>query len=308
MSVYNDAEYLRESLDSILMQEGVDFEFIVLNDGSTDSSGGILNEYSRKDDRLRVIEQKNQGLTRSLILGCRNARGQFIARQDANDISLPGRLARLAGLLETDSRLTLVSSWARYIEPGGAVYQEVKRPSDAEEATRDLLYRRQGPPAHGTVMFRKDAYERVGGYRPEFYYAQDSDLWLRLGHVGLIGYEQEYLYVWRLATEGISASRRHIQGRFGELGQACHVARQQGQSEGSLLEKAAKLRDYAIMLKSQPRSTRFARAACYYHIASGLLRREDPLARTYLWRTVGQNPLHVRAWIRIIQKGTGWPG
>jgi glycosyltransferase involved in cell wall biosynthesis len=302
MSVYNGAAYLRESLESILVQEGVDFEVVVVNDGSTDSSGDILGEYAGKDSRLRVIGQKNLGLTRALIRGCAEARGRYIARQDADDLSLPGRLARLARLLDLDSRVAFASSWARYIEPGGAVWQEIKRPGDPEEATRGLLYHRQGPPAHGSVMFRKDAYDRVGGYREEFYYAQDSDLWLRLGQVGLIGYEQEYLYVWRLATEGISASRRHLQGLFGDLGQACHAARQRGMCEASLLEKAAKLRGLAIVSKPQSRPTRFDRAACYYQIASGLLRRQDSLAWSYLWRTICQNPMHVRAWIRVIQQ------
>src|SRR5262245_30164988 len=90
MSVYNGASHLAATLDRILSQEGVALEFIVVNDGSTDKSSQILNDYAQRDSRLRVIHQENTGLTRALIRGCDAARGEFIARNDAGDISLPG--------------------------------------------------------------------------------------------------------------------------------------------------------------------------------------------------------------------------
>ena len=94
MSVYNGATDLRTSVDSILSQEGVNLELIVVNDGSTDNSANILQEYAGSDERVRVISQQNQGLTRALVVGCAAARGEYIARQDAGDISLPGRLIK----------------------------------------------------------------------------------------------------------------------------------------------------------------------------------------------------------------------
>ena len=96
MSVYNGAEHLAETLDSVLQQEDCDFEFIVVNDGSTDSTASILDEYARRDPRLRIIHQSNTGLTQALINGCHQARGEYIARQDAGDVSLSSRLSILA--------------------------------------------------------------------------------------------------------------------------------------------------------------------------------------------------------------------
>src|SRR6516225_9750261 len=119
MSVYNGASDLAVSVDSILSQEGVEFEFIVVNDGSTDQSGQILNEYAQRDSRLRIIHQENAGLTRALIRGCQAVRGEFIARQDAGDISLPNRLQSQATLLREHHNCVLVSCWTDMIGPKG---------------------------------------------------------------------------------------------------------------------------------------------------------------------------------------------
>src|SRR5262245_12696845 len=93
MSVYNGASSLSVTMNSVLSQAGVDLEFVIVNDGSTDGTGEILDDYALSDSRVRVIHQKNTGLTGALILGCAAATGEFIARQDVGDTSLPGRLA-----------------------------------------------------------------------------------------------------------------------------------------------------------------------------------------------------------------------
>jgi glycosyltransferase involved in cell wall biosynthesis len=93
-SVYNGERYLRESLESVLSQEGVDLELIVVDDGSEDSTPEILADSATRDPRLRVLTQENRGLTVALIRGCAEARGEFIARHDLDDLSLPGRLRR----------------------------------------------------------------------------------------------------------------------------------------------------------------------------------------------------------------------
>ena len=119
MSVYNGASDLPITIDSILSQEGVEFEFIVVNDGSSDKSGQILNEYAQRDGRLRIIHQENTGLTRALIRGCDVARGEFIARQDAGDVSLAGRLKSQVALLREYGDCVLVSCWTEFIGPHG---------------------------------------------------------------------------------------------------------------------------------------------------------------------------------------------
>src|SRR5215471_8330953 len=119
MSVYNGASRLAATLDSILTQEGVALEFIVVNDGSTDTSGRILNDYASRDSRVRVIHQGNTGLTRALIRGCDAARGEFIARQDAGDTSLPARLKSQVDVLRKQQDCVLVSCWTDVVGPKG---------------------------------------------------------------------------------------------------------------------------------------------------------------------------------------------
>src|SRR6476646_3858644 len=92
MSIYNGADRLHETMESVLSQEGVSLEFIIIDDGSTDGSGVILGNYARHDARVRMLYQENHGLTRALIRGCEVAKGKYIARQDAGDISLANRL------------------------------------------------------------------------------------------------------------------------------------------------------------------------------------------------------------------------
>lgn len=302
MSVYNGARYLQSAMDSILQQEGVSLEFIIVNDGSVDESGRILEEYAARDSRVIVMEQQNAGLTASLIQGCRLARGEFIARQDADDLSFPGRLAKQRDVLRANEDLVFVSSWAQGVGPEGEWLEVVQRPEDASQATDALLYAKTGPPAHGTVMMRRAAYEAVGGYRAEFYFAQDSDLWLRLGRLGQLKYMPEMLYAWRVSPTGISTSRQAQQLRFGDLGQLCHAAILRGESEVPYLEQAAEL---ASIIRSEKHQTQHvdARTKAWglYRIGTTLARQGDSRARDYFWQTIQTQPLHVRAWIRLFQ-------
>src|SRR5215216_1853187 len=118
MSVYNGASSLQETIDSILAQEGVSLEFIIVNDGSTDESPQILEEYAKCDSRFKIIHQQNQGLTKALIWGCVEAKAEYIARQDAGDISLPGRLAKQLALASKNPDAAFVSCGTRFLGPG----------------------------------------------------------------------------------------------------------------------------------------------------------------------------------------------
>ncbi|MGH8106315.1 MAG: glycosyltransferase family 2 protein, partial [Arenimonas sp.] len=187
MSVYNGEGHLAETLDSVLMQEDGDFEFIVVNDGSTDSSVAILDRYASQNSRLKVIHQENTGLTRALIIGCSQARGEFIARQDAGDISLPGRLKKQSDFLLNHSDAVMCGCAVLFTGPLHEPLYETSKPMlQLDNGFRKLdIKHLSGPPHHGGTMFRREAYLKVGGYRPTFMVAQDIDLWLRMSELGL---------------------------------------------------------------------------------------------------------------------------
>ena len=298
MSVYNGGNRLRKSMDSVLQQEGIDFEFIIVNDGSTDSSREILAEYKRRDTRVRVFGQENVGLTRSLIRGCSEARASLIARQDADDWSFPRRLREQATLLETNPQLGFVSCWTQYVGPNDEVLDELTRPSDSREATRRLLDHRLGPPAHGSVLFRSQLYRDVGGYRPEFYCGQDSDLWLRMAERSHIAYVPEVLYRYRVGLDSISSQLGHYQREFGRLGQACRAERRSGQSEEPHLRVADLLTEEIRAGRHRAAS---ARLQMEYLIGTQLAHAGDRRAAPYLWSVIRRCPWHWRAWGQLVR-------
>src|SRR5438067_1820873 len=126
MSVYNGGHRLGATLDGIAAQRGVDFEVIVVDDGSTDSSGARLDAWAARDSRVRVIHQENRGLTRALITGCAAARGAFIARHDAGDVSLPQRLQKQRAVLAANPDLAFVSCWTEFVGPEDELLMVVK--------------------------------------------------------------------------------------------------------------------------------------------------------------------------------------
>jgi|CXWL01.1.fsa_nt_gi glycosyltransferase involved in cell wall biosynthesis len=290
MSVYNGERYLESGIRCILDQADVNIEFIVVNDGSTDATSQILKERSAADPRLRVIHQANAGLTKSLILGCSFARGRYIARQDSDDLSMPGRLRNQREFLDRNPDVAMVSSWAEVIGPCDEPLLTYKRPADADEATELLMRKRVGPPGHGSVMFRRDAYERVGGYRALFYYAQDSDLWLRMGMVGKIAYLQAVYYQYRIAADSISGRMHPAKIPYARLISELHAARVRGESEGPIIDRA----------NLQPEVTdsalRDSEDATLYFIARCLFARRDARANRYVRECLRKNRRNLRAW------------
>lgn len=296
MSVYNNADELNASVNSVLSQESVDFEFIIINDGSSDPSGEILDEYAARDDRVRVIHQPNAGLTKALIRGCELARGEFIARQDADDISLPVRLISQLELLKGNSDIVMVSCWSACMGPKGEELFVNASSDNSDESTRKLLSGKQGPSAHGSVMFRNDAYQKVGGYRWQFYYAQDNDLWLRIGYLGKYFVVQEVLYRYKVCPKSISGSKRGLAGAYDRLAHVCHETRLKGEDESRFLIEAAQLRNTTTVNQSESSSL-----AMTYFIGRCLLVRKDRRAAGYFWSVIRQCPWHMRAWGSLLQ-------
>lgn len=301
MSAYNDRDRVEQAVVSILGQTFRDLELIVVNDGSSDGSAELLDGLAASDARMRVIHQDNTGLTRALIRACAEARGEFIARQDADDWSDPERIADQLALIESDERIGFVSCSTRYVGPGGEPLMTVSRSQDPRIATTGLLHDRQGPPAHGSVMFRRSLYLQVGGYRDPFHFSQDSDLWLRMASHAWVAYLPEVRYVALREVESTSGSQRPSQRRFGELSQACSSARLAGRSEQPFLEEASQLAAQLRQRGGSITGSRSASSAAAYLLGSQLTRNGDTRGRVYLWQVLRSQPWHWKAWVRLCQ-------
>jgi glycosyltransferase involved in cell wall biosynthesis len=179
MSVYNDARFLRESIDSILGQSLTDFEFLIVNDGSTDGTSPLLER--TRDPRVRILRNPaNLGLTRSLNRGLDEAKGAFVARMDADDVSLPNRLQLQVEFLRAHPDVGIVGCARTLIDEMGAVVVAHAPAAEDDRAVRwkCLL---GNPFAHPAVMLRREVLDSHGlRYDPAFRTAQDYELWSRL--------------------------------------------------------------------------------------------------------------------------------
>jgi len=295
MSIYNGAETLAETLDSILAQQGLELELIAIDDGSTDDGSRILDDYAARDPRVVVIHQPNMGLTRALIAGCRAARAPLIARQDAGDRSRPGRLQKQRQLLESDPRTVLVTGHSQYIAPGGENLYVVIDPS-GDEIRRSLLeddvQSIRGLTAHGTAMFRRSAYFEAGEYRAQFRFAQDVDLWIRLAALGRIEVVPEILYEVHFEPRAISGVNRPEQIEFMRL--AIALRDSAPGDAPALLDRAGSI------ARIRRVTTRHDEAKALYFIASCLRSARDSHWRKYAWSAIRLNPFHLRAWVRLL--------
>lgn len=180
MAVYNGAAYVRQAVESILAQTFRDFEFLIINDGSTDDSRKILSSYD--DPRIRILDNyENIGLTRSLNRGLATARGDLIARQDADDVSHSTRLEKQVAFMDARPEIALVGAQARYITEHGQphssrIWWKATTPAGIRF---QLLF--DSAFFHTAVVFRsRIVWERLGGYDETFVTSQDFELWSRL--------------------------------------------------------------------------------------------------------------------------------
>lgn len=178
MSVYNAEEYLNESIRSILGQSFQDFEYIIIDDCSTDGSLNIIKSY-KHDSRIKLLENEvNIGLTKSLNKALNLAGAPYIARMDADDIALPYRFEKQFAFMEKHPRVGIVGSSYYEIDEDGKREGEIILPVEDSEIRRAIF--KFNPFNHGTVMIRKGALDYLGFYNEKLVNAQDYELWFRI--------------------------------------------------------------------------------------------------------------------------------
>lgn len=185
LPVYNASPFVEEAVLSILGQTYGDFELIVIDDGSTDGSGDLLQLLADLDPRIRFISRENRGLVATLNEMLAIARGRFIARMDADDVSRSDRFDLQVASLSADPSLVAVGSDFVSIDAKGRPLYAAELPRTHEDIDDHTMAGDRGSGmSHPALMIRSDALLRVGGYRPDYWPAEDADLVLRLAEVG----------------------------------------------------------------------------------------------------------------------------
>lgn len=300
MGVYNGLEELGATIQSVLNQHDVELEFIIFDDGSNEATRSTLQRHQQNDPRIKLFHQTNQGLTQALINGCQHATGQYIARHDVGDISHPSRLTNQRRVLESHPETVLVSCAVEHYGPEGEFLYSSEQSNTNVGSLPSANDQQLQSPVHGCVMFRRQAYQQAGGYRAEFYYAQDLDLWTRLIKQGEFKRLAKPLYKMYWRNHSISAHHTQSQRALKKL---IEQTRQTGTSKITEIE----LLQQAKQIRPQPKSetgnedTAAVALEHWYFIGSQLLSRKDRNARKYLLRVICHRPWHLKAWVKYLR-------
>lgn len=197
MPAFNARRYVAEAIDSVLAQSFADFEFLIVDDGSTDGTGGILQRHAARDPRIRVINQPNSGVGAALNKGIELSRGQYLARMDSDDVCLPQRFEKQVDYLNRTPECVLVGCRVMMIDQDGSPLFEMESVQTTHEAIDQLLMDARWSIVHPSVMMRTQVVRKLGGYNNDLVPVEDHDLFLRLAEVGKLANLPEVLLKYR---------------------------------------------------------------------------------------------------------------
>ncbi|RJQ27180.1 glycosyltransferase family 2 protein [Candidatus Parcubacteria bacterium] len=303
MSVHNAQAYLCDAVDSILNQTFNDFEFIIIDDGSTDHTLKLIQAYANKDFRIKIHKnQENYGLTRSLNLGLKLCEGKYIARMDADDFSDPSRLQKQVNYLDQNPEISLVSVGRWYIAPNGLIY-DIKVYPDNHKYLCKLLLKGINVLDHGCIMIRKDIIMKFDEpYR--FFYSQDFDLWLRLMEQHeKFGMIQEPLHYRRRNIYSVSSSLQGKRKQISNLIVELNYLRKSNQPEGDWKSK-----ELAIISEPLKNSSSTYYRHFFYNGKAFFFNKAFDRARSEFFVLLKHHPKVLIYWIYMLLSCMGTPG
>jgi glycosyltransferase involved in cell wall biosynthesis len=229
MPVRDGERFLQKAIDSVLTQTFGDFEFIIVDDGSRDATAEILAAAAKADSRIAVVRQQPMGLVAALNRGIAGVRSPYIARLDADDISLPTRLARQLEFMRGDTTLGLLGSYAEEIDEHGRALAVRKPPVNHESLVEAL---EQGNPfIHSTILVRTDLVRACGGFRAALAGAEDYDLWLRISERARVANVPETLVRYRVHAQTVTELRTVRMAFSVRIARRAAAARKAGRSD-----------------------------------------------------------------------------
>lgn len=245
LPVYNCEKYLKQSIESVLTQTFTDFELIIINDGSIDGSEGIIKSFS--DERIVYVKNEtNLKLIASLNKGIKIARGEYIARMDADDISHKDRFACQFKYLEQHKDIGICSTWARIIDNDGKVTGRIKNPTSPNIIDCSLLF--TCPLLHPSIMGRSDVFKQFR-YSKEALHIEDMELWSRMSINGVrMANISKYLINYRWHEDNVSVINDTFQN---ESKKAILKPRIEKLLERAVTEDEMNLHEYSFNLYSK---------------------------------------------------------
>jgi GT2 family glycosyltransferase len=258
MVTRNVERFLAEAIESILGQTFEDFEFIILDFGSTDSSKAIAASYGAKDSRIKLHEVASCGLTEARNASCRVAQGKYIAIMDADDVSLPNRLASQVDFMEEHPQVGLLGALADCMNSEGkslGFRVHLNPPTDDEKIR--LALREQSPFCQPTIMLRREAFEVVEGYRPVLAQAEDYDLFVRIAERFCCAGLEQVVLNYRIHPHQLSMHKQRQQSLCMLAAQASAAARRNGKPDplDSVKEITPKVVEYLGISMAAQRSS-----------------------------------------------------
>lgn len=213
MATYNDEDFVEESIQSVLTQDFDDFEFIIINDGSTDKTPHILKKIASQDKRIRLVNQKNQGLVKSLNRALFMAEGEYIARIDGDDQWLPGKLSSQMNYLQKNPKTVIISGAREEFDLNSIPFNFVFTSHTHEQIMRTVTI--SNPFTHSSVVFKKNIALQCGGY-PDMCPVEDYALFSQM-----LDYGQAYIVPYpiiryRSNPNGISQKNHHKQVKMSD--------------------------------------------------------------------------------------------
>lgn len=291
MPVFNARAYVAAAVESILTQSMADLELIAVDDGSSDGSTEILKQFAAREGRICVVSRPNTGIVGALNEGLSVASGEYVARMDADDVALPHRFGAQLDHLRRNQDCVAVGSAVLQIDPDGDPICVQHWAESHEEINRQLL-RGGGGLAHPTAMIRTAAIKSVGGYRKEYEWIEDKDLWLRLGEVGRLANLPRPLLNYRLHESSVCWRREEEQRRLWERLLAETYARRGATEEPPTFPPSAA--DANAGMRSRSKWIRAAARSGHYWTAF-----------KHMQHLVRERPFAATTWGAVVRGGIG---
>ena len=214
LAAYNAEKYLAEAVDSILGQTFRDFELLLIDDGSKDSTAALVADFGRRDPRVVPISRPNRGLTPTLNEGIARATAPLLARMDADDVAEPTRFEKQVAFLDANPDCVCVGSRVTLIDPLGSPIKVTDHATDHASIDAGLIKGIGWSVVHPAAMLRTDSVRKIGGYREQFKTSQDLDLFLRLAEVGRLANLPEPLLRYRQHFESVANTKADVQWKL----------------------------------------------------------------------------------------------